>query len=68
MYGVILTRFRELKKHGFGHASDPVSQAVLNGDLVMLDFVLGQCGFDVWNSCYYYIPVCQSRWSFQKHD
>ena len=60
VYSIILNKFPKLKDHSFGHTSDPISQAVLNGDTVMLDFVLGQ-GFNVKNSHYCYIPVCRPR-------
>ena len=58
VYRIILNKFPEFKDHTFGHTSDPISQAVLNGDTVMLDFVLDQ-GFNVKNSHYCYVPVRQ---------
>ena len=64
VYSIILNEFPKLKDHSFGHTSDPISQAVLNGDTVMLDFVLGQ-GFNVKNSHYCYVPVCQPCRSFK---
>lgn len=58
VYEIILSKYPELKDHGFGHTCDPIGQAVVNGDLDMLKFLLNQ-GFDIQMAHFCYIPVCQ---------
>jgi len=60
VYGIILNRYPELRIHSFGHTSDPISEAVLNQDTSMLDFLL-ENGFEAKNSHFCYIPVQKSR-------
>ncbi|MDI1490531.1 MAG: hypothetical protein OHK93_001735 [Ramalina farinacea] len=56
VYEIILSKYPELKDHGFGHTCDPIGQAVVNGDLDMLKFLLNQ-GFDIQMAHFCYIPV-----------
>ena len=60
VYDNILNKVPELKHHGFGHTSDPVSQTVLSVDLDMLDFCTGAINVVLTSGiagCYCYIPV-----------
>lgn len=61
IYGFILEKYPALKEHSFGHISDPISEAVLNGDTEMLDFLLAR-GFEAKNSHYCYVPVISPRY------
>ncbi|CAD6571165.1 MAG: hypothetical protein ASARMPREDX12_004149 [Alectoria sarmentosa] len=56
VYSVILEKFPELKQETFGHQADPISQAVSDNDIVMLEFLLDN-GFDVKTSHFCYVPV-----------
>ena len=58
VYEIILSKYPELKDHGFGHMCDPIGQAVENGDLDMVKFLLNQ-GFDIQMAHFCYIPVRQ---------
>ena len=56
IYAIILEKYPTLKLLSFGHTSDPISEAVLNNDIRMLDFLLAQ-GFEAKDSHYCYVPV-----------
>ena len=58
VYKVILDRYPELKWETFGHASDPIGKAVMDGDLEMLKFLLKE-GLDINRAHFCYCPVRQ---------
>lgn len=58
VYEIILSKYPALKGHTFGHMCDPIGQAVIDGDLDMLKFLLKQ-GFNIQKAHFCYRPVCQ---------
>lgn len=56
VYGIVLDKHPTMKEQTFGHTSDPISEAVLKGDIKMLDFLFAR-GFDAKDSHYCYVLV-----------